>query len=136
MRLYLVHLRLSFARENGLYAAIAVWQVAATRDVVMNSSDIEQLTDELIGVAVLSLLKDNSPISTRALVTRLRSMEANEPDTQRRKLLGQVIAEISNNNLASLRREAGSKRNEWDEEGGDNVYQLFGKQRPDNTQKH
>lgn len=51
MRLYL-HLHLSFARENGLYAAIAVWQVAATRDVVMNSSDIEQLTDERIGVAV------------------------------------------------------------------------------------
>lgn len=134
MRLY-VHLHLSFARENGLYAAITVLQEAATRDVVMNSSDIVQLTDELIGVAVLSLLKDNSPISTRALVTRLRSMEANEPDTQRRKLLWQVIAQISNN-LASLRREAGSKRNEWDEEGGNNVYQLFGKQRPDNTHKH
>ncbi|MGP3591699.1 hypothetical protein [Vagococcus sp. WN89Y] len=102
----------------------------------MNSSDIEQLTDELIGVAVLSLLRDNSPISTRALITRLRSMEANEPDSQRRKLLGQVIAEISNDNLSSLRRDAGSKRNEWNEEGGDNVYQLFGKKQPESTKKH
>lgn len=102
----------------------------------MNSSDIEQLTDELIGVAVLSLLKDNSPISTRALVTRLRSMEAKEPDTQRRKLLGRVIAEINNNNLASLRRDAGSNRNTWDDEGRENVYQLFGRKQPDSTKKH
>lgn len=102
----------------------------------MNSSDIDQLTDELIGVAVLSLLKDNSPISTRALVTRLKSMEENEPDSQRRTLLGRVIAEINSNNLASLRRDAGSKRSEWDDEGRDNVYQLFGKKQPDNTKKH
>lgn len=102
----------------------------------MNSSDIEQLTDELIGVAVLSLLKENSPISTRALVTRLRSMEANEPDIQRRTLLGRVIAEINNNNLASLRREAGSKRNEWNEEGRDNVFQLFGRKPQGSAKKH
>lgn len=102
----------------------------------MNRSENEQLTDELIGVAVLSLLKDNSPISTRALINRLRSMEAKEPDSQRRRMLGRIIVEINSNSLASLRRNAGSPRPEWDEQNRDNVYQLFGKKQSDSTKKH
>jgi len=102
----------------------------------MNSSEIEQLTDELIGVAVLSLLKDNSPISTRALINRLRSMEASEQDNQRRQMLGRIIAEISNNNFASLRRDKGSERDEWDEQSRDNVFQLFGDNTAGSSKKH
>lgn len=102
----------------------------------MKRSETEQLTDELIGMAVLSLLNDNSPINTKALVRRLRSLEANEPDRQRRRTLGLIIAEINNNNLASMRRDTGSQRHAWDEENRDNVYQLFGEKPPASTKKH
>ncbi|WP_342325137.1 hypothetical protein AAEY27_10235 [Kosakonia sp. BYX6] len=101
----------------------------------MNSSENEQLTDELIGVAVLSLLNDNAPISTKALITRLRSMEAHEPDSERRQTLGQIIAEIDSDNLAAMRRSAISQRNP-DEESHDNVYQLFGEKQPGGSKKH
>ena len=102
----------------------------------MNRSETEQLTDELIGMAVLSLLSENAPISTKALVNRLKSMESHEPDTQRRRTLAQIIAEIDNDNLASLRRDTGSKRNAWDDESRDNVYQLFGDKQTGSTKKH
>jgi hypothetical protein len=50
----------------------------------MNRSDIEQLTDELIGEAVLSLLKRRAPVSAMALLTELRTMQAVERDPRRR----------------------------------------------------
>ncbi|MCL6745390.1 hypothetical protein [Kosakonia sp. R1.Fl] len=102
----------------------------------MNSSEIEQLTDELIGVAVLSLLKDNSPISTQALIARLRSMESSEPDSQRRKMLGRIIAEISNNTLGEMRHGADAVGMEWNEDRRDNIYPLFGNKQPDSSKKH
>lgn len=101
----------------------------------MNSSEIEQLTDELIGVAVLSLLKDNSPISTQALINRLRSMERNETDTERRKMLGRIIAEIISNNLPALKANAASEPF-WEKENRNNVFPLFGEKLPANTKKH
>lgn len=96
----------------------------------MSRSEIEQLTDELIGEAVLSLLSENGPVNTRSLITRLRSMEAKEKDTRRRETLGRVIAEINNNTNVSMREQAkpGSKQK-------DNVFQLFGNSQQQGTSK-
>ena len=62
----------------------------------MNRSDHERLTDELIGEATLSLLKDNGPISMKLLLQRLQQMLSAERDGQRRNVLSQIILEISN----------------------------------------
>lgn len=102
----------------------------------MNSSEIDQLTDELIGVAVLSLLKDNSPISTQALVARLRAMESHEPDSHRRKMLGRIITEIGNNTLGTMRPGAEADGIEWNEDRRDNIYPLFGNKQPGSSKKH
>jgi hypothetical protein len=51
----------------------------------MNSSETEEITDEIIGEAVLALLKTNRPITTPTLLVRLRLMQATESDRQRRK---------------------------------------------------
>ncbi|MCM5699057.1 hypothetical protein [Leclercia sp. LTM14] len=61
----------------------------------MNRSDHERLTDELIGEATLSLLKDNGPISMKLLLERLQQMLSIERDGQRRNVLSQIILEIS-----------------------------------------
>ena len=95
----------------------------------MNRSEIEQLTDLLIGEAVLSLLSENGPVNTRALITRLRSMEAKETDSRRRETLGRVIAEISKANVSMRdQRDAGSEKK-------DNVFQLFGNSQQQGTSK-
>ncbi|WP_312453505.1 hypothetical protein [Pseudescherichia sp.] len=101
----------------------------------MNRSEIEQLTDELIGEAVLSLLSENGPVNTRALVTRLRAMEAKEADIRRREILGRVIAEINNNTKVSMRRQAGREQKDPESEQKDNVFQLFGSSQQQSTSK-
>ncbi|SNY70258.1 hypothetical protein [Enterobacter sp. CC120223-11] len=60
----------------------------------MNRNDIEQLTDELIGEAVISLLKRKAPVSSMALLTELRTMQAVERDPRRRGAFPQVVAYI------------------------------------------
>ncbi len=60
----------------------------------MNNSETEEITDEIIGEAVLALLKTNRPITTPTLLVRLRLMQATEPDPQRRKIIAAVIEEI------------------------------------------
>lgn len=60
----------------------------------MNNSETEEITDEIIGEAVLALLKTNRPITTPTLLVRLRLMQATESDRQRRKLIAAVIEEI------------------------------------------
>jgi hypothetical protein len=69
----------------------------------MNSSETEEITDEIIGEAVLALLKTNRPITT--LLVRLRLMQATESDRQRRKLIAAVIEEICAK-LARQRKQA------------------------------
>ncbi len=101
----------------------------------MNRSEVEQLTDELIGEAVLSLLSENGPVNTRALVTRLRAMEAKEADSRRREILGRVIAEINNNTKVSMRRQAGREQKDPESEQKDNVFQLFGNSQQQSTSK-
>lgn len=63
----------------------------------MKRSDDEQLTDELIGEAALSLLKSHSAINTLALLAKLETMYLAEQNSQRRKLLERIIGEIEGN---------------------------------------
>lgn len=60
----------------------------------MNRSDIERLTDELIGEAVLSLLKRKAPVSSMALLTELRAMQGVERDPRRREAFPSIVAYI------------------------------------------
>lgn len=60
----------------------------------MKRSDIEKLTDELIGQAVLLLLKRKAPVNSMALLTELRSLQAIETDASRRRVYTSVIADI------------------------------------------
>ncbi len=99
----------------------------------MKRSEIEQLTDEIIGEAVLSLLTENSPINLQALVMRLQSMEASASDYQRQDIIARVIAEVTRNS-SEARRHAANESGKWD---SDNVHQLFGNRQPtSNRKKH
>ncbi|USB39753.1 hypothetical protein KU660_17180 [Klebsiella africana] len=71
----------------------------------MNSSETEEITDEIIGEAVLALLKTNRPITTPTLLVRLRLMQATESDRQRRKIIAAVLEEICAK-LAQQRKQA------------------------------
>ncbi|HDS1152883.1 TPA: hypothetical protein QDZ66_003683 [Pluralibacter gergoviae] len=68
---------------------------AVIRDALMNKSESENLNDELIGEAVLFLLKSKGPITTQSLLTALRAMESSERDPVRRQALTSIVAEIS-----------------------------------------
>lgn len=61
---------------------------------MMNRSDIEQLTNELIGQAVLMLLKRKVAVNSMALLTQLRDMQDIEGDARRRDAFPLIIAYI------------------------------------------
>lgn len=88
----------------------------------MNRSEIEQLQDEIIGEAVLSILRENGPINNKAVVVRLQAMEAKEPDARKREAIARVIEEVSDK-LANRRGQSTEDDSETDRS---NVYQLFG----------
>ncbi|MGK9174920.1 hypothetical protein KXR87_17140 [Yokenella regensburgei] len=103
----------------------------------MKSSEHEQLTDELIGEAVLSLLQDNGPINTLSLIARLQTMKSNERERQRQEMLSRLIDEISHSHITPAGEEEGVKQHEWNGDSGDNVYPLFGdRQRQGRSKKH
>ena len=104
----------------------------------MNSSDADKLTDQLIGEAVLSLLKERGPVTTEALVQRLRDMKAHEKDPQRRETLAMVIADIGSNNIALKRRRTAQGRITREgplNDNRDNVVPLFGNGKPSDPKK-
>ena len=74
----------------------------------MNNSETEEITDEIIGEAVLALLKTNRPITTPTLLVRLRLMQATEPDRQR--MLRGKLFDITGKrrNLTGIRGITGS----------------------------
>ncbi|MGC8401560.1 hypothetical protein ACP3P6_17175 [Enterobacter mori] len=98
----------------------------------MNSSDADRLIDQLIGEAVLSLLRERGPVTTEGLIQRLRNMKAHEKDPQRRETLARVIAEIGSNDLAFKRRRTAQGRPKRGslKESRDNVVPLFGNGKP------
>lgn len=61
----------------------------------MKSSQSDRVSDEIIGEAVLSLLKTNRPINIPTLLVKLRLMQAAETNRQRRNAIIAVIDEIS-----------------------------------------
>ncbi|WP_312980484.1 hypothetical protein [Atlantibacter sp.] len=105
----------------------------------MNRSEIEQLTDEIIGEAVLFLLKENLPVNFQALIRMLRAMTSGETDVQRRKLIVKVIAEVSNTVVTTRHKpvpdENALGRDARKSTG--NVYPLFSDSpQPGNSKKH
>lgn len=99
----------------------------------MNRSEIEQLTDEIIGEAVLTLLKNHSPISSQALIITLGNMEANESDSKRCEAIRSVIAEV--NMMISRRRKDARVSDSNAENKPGNVLQLFGSRGPNSAKR-
>ncbi|AUJ81927.1 hypothetical protein CWI88_13085 [Enterobacter cancerogenus] len=104
----------------------------------MNSSDVDKLIDQLIGEAVLSLLKERGPVTTEALLQRLQRMKAHEKNPQRRETLAKVIAEMVETTIPFKRRRAAQGRS--NREGSlkynrDNVVPLFGNGKPSDPKK-
>lgn len=104
----------------------------------MNSSDVDKLIDQLIGEAVLSLLKERGPVTTEALLQRLQCMKAHEKNPQRRETLAKVIAEMGETTIPFKRRRAAQGRS--NREGSlkynrDNVVPLFGNGKPSDPKK-
>jgi len=92
----------------------------------MNRSEIEHLQDEIIGEAVLSILRENGPINNKAVVLRLKAMEAREPDARKHEAIARVIEEV-NDKLTSKRGHDAPAPGEPDR---NNVYPLFGDSSP------
>ncbi len=104
----------------------------------MNSSDADRLIDQLIGEAVFSLLKERGPVTTEGLLQRLRVMEVHEQDPWRRETLAELIAEISSNSNAFIRRRTAQGRTNREgslNENRNNVVPLFGNGKPSDPQK-
>jgi probable RcsB/C two-component-system connector len=89
--------------------------------VHMQRREREQLTDELLGEAVLALLKEKGPISIKILIGRLKHMARTEQDSVRREALKEIITEISAHPVAS-----DLKKSEFTaQQPTNNVYSLF-----------
>ncbi|RWT29158.1 hypothetical protein LMJ45_09625 [Enterobacter cloacae] len=104
----------------------------------MNRSDAERLTDQLIGEAVLSLLKERGPLTTDSLVQRLRKMQIHEKDPRRQETLARVIADIGSKNSAFIRRRTAQGRPGREgslKDNRDNVVPLFGDGKPSTPRK-
>ncbi|BDH45311.1 hypothetical protein TUM12370_13550 [Salmonella enterica subsp. enterica serovar Choleraesuis] len=91
----------------------------------MNKDDKDQLTDELIGEAMLSLLKQKGPINTSALRQRLVTMQIQELDPKKNQALEQIIKEMD---ILTARRhgpmhKAGTK----DRESRETVVSMSGR---------
>lgn len=60
----------------------------------MHRTRCEKLKDDLIGEAVLLILKDKGPINFRSLAIKLKKMASTERDTERRSALSAAVAEV------------------------------------------
>ncbi|EKS6885940.1 hypothetical protein QCH21_000899 [Enterobacter bugandensis] len=104
----------------------------------MNRSDADKLTDQLIGEAVLSLLREHGPVTTEALVQRLRQMKTHEKNPRRRETLAKAIADIGSKSLGLKRRRTAQGRMSREGPLNDNrgnVVSLFGKGKPSDPKK-
>jgi len=104
----------------------------------MNRRHLDKMVDELIGEAVLSLLKENGPINTHALAQRLRNMKAHEKDPERREAIAAVIAEISGSDVAFKHYKAvqsPASREGSQRINKNNVVPLFGNGKPADPKK-
>ncbi|PJZ05978.1 hypothetical protein PRCB_04425 [Pantoea rodasii] len=60
----------------------------------MNNIERQQLIDEILGEATLTLLQKAGPISFRALLEQLQSMKDISNNPERQELLALTIAEV------------------------------------------
>ncbi len=60
----------------------------------MHRTRCEKLKDDLIGEAVLLILKDNGPINFKSLAVKLKIMASTERDVERRSALSSAVAEV------------------------------------------
>lgn len=60
----------------------------------MHRTRFEKLKDDLIGEAVLLILKDNGPINFKSLAIKLKKMASTERDTERCSALSAAVAEV------------------------------------------
>ncbi|WP_333849484.1 hypothetical protein [Leclercia sp.] len=67
----------------------------------MHRTRFEKLKDDLIGEAVLLILKDKGPINFRSLAIKLKKMASTEFDSERRNALSAAIVEIEQRVKAS-----------------------------------
>lgn len=103
----------------------------------MKSIKNEQLTDVLIGEAILFLLEENAPINTLALIARLQAMESNEQNSQRRGVISGLVEEISHSHVTPANEQTDTTQQARNGTAGDNVYPLFGnRQRQGRSKKH
>ncbi|MCT4706355.1 hypothetical protein MUA03_10625 [Enterobacteriaceae bacterium H16N7] len=79
----------------------------------MKSSEFDRQADELIGEAVLALLRGKGAINTQTLLAKLRAMEAGETDLQRREAIVRVINDVKE--MATKRRRLKHELDERDQ---------------------
>lgn len=60
----------------------------------MHRTRCETLKDDLIGEAVLLILKDNGPINFKSLAVKLKIMASTELDVERRSALSSAVTEV------------------------------------------
>ncbi|MCU6668724.1 hypothetical protein M8013_08180 [Enterobacteriaceae bacterium H4N4] len=77
----------------------------------MHRTKNEKLKDDLIGEAVLLILKNNGPINFKALASKLRAMAMGESDPERQAALAAAVAEIEQRNAGSANNPAETRGN-------------------------
>ncbi|MDX6022114.1 hypothetical protein SIL08_17710 [Scandinavium sp. V105_16] len=75
----------------------------------MKRSHPEQLKDELIGEAVLDLLRNKRPVNAKSLIHQLRVMQASEKDSERLSLITKILADM-NTALSPRQQDEGEIR--------------------------
>ena len=97
----------------------------------MNRSEEEQLTDILMGEAVLALLKMGKRISSRSLLSQLQLIQKNENYQPRRQACARAIAEVESSMAPTSPRTTVTVRD------GENVSHFFTSDGPtNNARKH
>ncbi|WP_252515524.1 hypothetical protein [Candidatus Pantoea bituminis] len=70
----------------------------------MYRSDEEKLTDVVIGEAVLTLLKSDSPVSSTALIAQLEVMAAAAEDAKMVRAIKSAVTEVRKGMAAASKR--------------------------------
>lgn len=61
---------------------------------IMHRTKFEKLKDDLLGEAVLLILKDKGPINFKSLAVKLKIMASTERDFERRSTLSAAVIEV------------------------------------------
>lgn len=71
----------------------------------MYRSEVDKLTDIVIGEAVLALLKEDAPVSGATLISRLNAMLKQEEDEGRQQALRRALSEVRQQLPAARRQD-------------------------------